>query len=107
MSSTQERYKIWVVSTTLHPRYLKHFEKHPEHKKHIEEFETDVTTDPFYHSGKKRIVKLQSEKRRYPKGSYRWRKSNLRIAYFPDKENRTVYPLDAYTAGRAIYKRRS
>jgi len=106
MSNNHERYRNWEL---LEPSssFEKHFVTHPHHTKYIEEFETDVTTDPFRHRVRKRIASIQPEKRRYPEGSYRWRKSNLRIVYFPDKDDHTIYPLDAATASDIGYKKRS
>jgi len=107
MSDTSERYKNWIVSTTPDPHYLKHFKRYPHHERYISEFESDVTSDPFWHPKKAKIVKIQREVSRYPKGTYRWAKGKqLRIAYYPEKETHTIYPLDAYPAGSARYKKR-
>jgi mRNA-degrading endonuclease RelE of RelBE toxin-antitoxin system len=106
MSNNHERYRQWAL---LPPSssFEKHFKTHPHHTEYIKEFETDVTTDPFRHSVRKRIAPIPLEIKRYPKGSHRWRKSNLRIVYYPDKDDHTIYPLDAGTAGNIGYKKRS
>ena len=69
-------------------------------------FEANVAANPFFHPKHKRIAKLPS-KSVYPKGTYRYRNDPLRVVYYPDKEDRTVYPLAAGTATDIAYKRRS
>lgn len=106
MPGTKQRYKRWIVGPPA-SSFEKHFYTHRHHTKYISEFETDVTTNPFRHQTRGKIVPIQQERSRYPKGSYRWRKSDLRVVYFPKKDDHTVYPLDAGTAGSIPYKKRS
>jgi len=86
--------------------FTKFFNKHAQYIPLIKEFEEDVTSNPYGSQVRDRIVAIQREGRRYPEGSCRWRKSNVRIVYLPEKETRTVYPLDADTAGNIGYKKR-
>jgi len=105
MPNNYKRYKKW---TLLPPSssFEKHFKIYHHHTKYIIEFETDVTRDPFYHpSG--RISIIQSQKGRYLRGSYRWKKSDLRICYYPNKDDHTIYPFEASTASNVGYKKRS
>jgi hypothetical protein len=106
MPTESERFKKW---TLLQPSssFRKHFETHPDHTKYIPQFEQDVTTNPFRHPVRKRITPIFSEKKRYPEGSHRWRKSGLRIVYLPEKADNTIYPLDADTESNIGYKKRS
>lgn len=68
-------------------------------------FESTVTKNPFYHPKQKRIEKLSSAT--YPEGSWRYRDDPLRVVYYPNKEKKIIYPLDAGTATNIPYKRRS
>jgi hypothetical protein len=86
--------------------FEKHFKSHPHHTRYIPEFESDVTTNPFYHQKRRKITKIEREIARYPRNSYRWNKSDLRIVYYPHKTDRTIFPLDASTASGARYKKR-
>lgn len=92
----------WKIAEPTHS-VDKWFRRHPDHAKYIPEFEADVTKNPYRNPGKKKITQVQSEEN-YPKGCYRWRKSDLRIVYLPKKSNHTVYPLDAHSAGGIAYK---
>jgi len=105
MSNDAERYREWEI---LEPSssFEKHFRSRPDHINYIPEFESDVTTNPF-RSPRGRIVRIQQTKGRYREGVYRWKKSDLRIVYFPEKANHTIYPLDAGTAANIGYKKRS
>jgi len=68
-------------------------------------FVTAVTANPFYHSKSKRIEKMFATT--YPPGSWRYKDEPLRVVYFPDKETRTIYPLEAGTTLDMAYKKRS
>jgi len=68
-------------------------------------FETAVAKNPFHHPKPKRIEKLQSST--YPKGTWRFKDEPLRVVYYPNKETKVVYPLEAGTATNISYKRRS
>jgi len=105
MPATPKRKNVW---TLLAPSssFEAHFKSHPEHTKYIIEFQSDVTVDPFHHPTPKKIRLIQREVDSYPNGCYRWRKSSLRIVYLPEKEDHTIYPLDASTASSAKYKKR-
>ena len=84
--------------------FEKFFKNHPTYVKYIPEFETDVTTNPFSHPVSKRIIKLQHDDN-YPKDSYRWKKSDMRIVYNILEEQKIVLPLDANTAGNIKYRK--
>ena len=101
-----KRYHKWKLSPPA--KTLKeYFKSNPKHTRYISDYEMDVTTSPFYHPAKRRIVKLQPEKKRYPTGSYRWAKSDLRIVYLPEKKSHIIYTLEANTVGDIGYKKRS
>lgn len=68
-------------------------------------FQTVVTANPFFHPKHKRIVKLKATT--YPTGTYRYKDEPLRVVYYPDKKHKIVYPLEAATATKISYKRRS
>ncbi|MBE3086866.1 MAG: hypothetical protein IMZ64_11695 [Bacteroidetes bacterium] len=105
MSEDRTRYPKWEMGET-NTDFEDHFNKHPEHKKFIHEFATDVTTNPFRHPKRKKIVKIQREIASYPDGCYRWSKSNLRVVYFPNTDDHTINPLDADIAPDIRYKKR-
>lgn len=86
-------------------RFIKHFEKYPHHTKYIPEFESDVTTNPYWNQTRRRIDKIEKEVDRYPPGCFRWSKSDLRIVYLPDEPTHTIVPLDASTAADVAYKK--
>lgn len=97
--------------TLGHPRarFSKHFEKYQHHQKHLEPFEHDVTTNPFFcKEDPDRIQKLRWSGKvsdaGYPRGSYRWKQEQLRIVYSINKSERVVTPLDADTAGEIGYR---
>lgn len=104
-SDTKTRKRKWRLRPPS-SKFEKHFEKHREHTKYISEYETNVTDNPFYHPAKNRITKIRKPKPHYPKGSHRWKKSDLRIIYLPDKEDHTIYTLDAGTASSIPYKKK-
>lgn len=68
-------------------------------------FETAVTEDPYHHPKPKRIVKLKATD--FPEGTWRYRDDPLRVVYYPNKEERIIYPLEAATATNISYKKRS
>lgn len=106
MPKTPKRYHKWKLSPPA-DTLKKYFQSNPKHTGYVHDYERDVTTNPFYHPAKGRIVKLQPEKRRYPKGTYRWKKSDLRFVYQPVKEEHIIYTLEANTVGNIRYKKRS
>jgi len=106
MPEDTTRKNIWILGQPS-SYFEKYFRSHLQHTKYIYEFETDVTKDPFYHHKPRKITAIEREIDRYPTGCYRWSKSDLRIIYFPQKSDHTIYPLDAATAGSARYKKRS
>ena len=106
MPEKPKRYHVWKLIPPAKTT-LEHFKSNPKHTKYIYDYERDVTSSPFYHPAKGRIVKLQPEIRRYPKGSYRWKKSDLRIVYLPEKKEHIIYTLEANTVGDIGYKKRS
>ena len=97
----------WYIERPRH-RFIKFFKTHPTYRKWIAKFQTDVTTDPRHHPSPSRIRSIEREDL-YPPGTYRWRKSDLRIVYWvtepPDSERPSVWPLDANTASEIRYKK--
>jgi len=69
-------------------------------------FETAIAENPFYHPKYRRIKKLE-EGTSFPPGTYRFKDEPLRVVYYPNKEQRVVYPLAAGTATDISYKKRS
>ena len=69
-------------------------------------FESDVTTNPFFHPKRNRIKKLKG-KTSYPPGAHRYRKDPLRVVYIPEKETKIIYPLEAATTTQISYKKRT
>ena len=106
MPEETTRKNIWIIRPPA-SHFVKHFKSHPQHTEYIPEFETDITKDPYHHLKPGKITKIEREIDRYPIGTYRWKKSDLRIIYFPQKEDHTIYPLDAATASSVRYKKRS
>ena len=102
--SNQERNKKWKLAPPA-ATLSNYFKLNPKHTKYLFEYETDVTKDPYHHP-LGRITKLRNPAHRYPSGSHRWKKSDLRIVYFPDKTDQTISTLDADTAGNIDYKKR-
>jgi len=78
----------------------------PRAEKKWPSFEADVAANPFYHPVYRRIKKLRPGSG-FPSKAYRYKKERLRVVYYPNKEDRTVYPLAAGTASTIAYKRRS
>ena len=93
----------WILAE---PRkeFEKFFKTHFQHTKFIPEFESDVTENPYYHP-RGRIKKLAPQDR-YPKESYRWKKSDLRIVYAVEEPTRMIFPLDINVAGSIGYRRK-
>jgi hypothetical protein len=75
----------------------------PALEEHWPSFERDVASNPFYHPKPKRIAKLAG----YPITVYRYKKSVLRVVYYPDNPSRTVFPLEAASTEEISYKKRS
>ena len=75
-----------------------------ELSKRWEDFERDVTNNPFYHPKKGRIEKLKDTAY---KGNYRYRNEPIRVVYFPEGRTKKVYPLDVGTATDIKYKKKS
>jgi len=71
-----------------------------------EDFERDITTDPYHHTKYRRIVKLKDTKT-YPPGAYRYRKDPLRVVYFPEGKTKIIYPLEVGSYKDMAYKKRS
>lgn len=69
-------------------------------------FEANVADNPFFHPKAKRIKKLEKGTS-FPDGTYRYRNDPLRVVYYPDKDDRTVYPLAAGSASNIAYKKKS
>ncbi len=69
-------------------------------------FENAVTKNPFYHPKPKRIKKMEAGTS-FPPGTYRYKDEPLRVVYYPNKEDRVVYPLAAGTATNISYKKKS
>jgi mRNA-degrading endonuclease RelE of RelBE toxin-antitoxin system len=93
----------WVLASPKKD-FVKFFKNHPTYTKYIPEFETDVTANPYRHDVPDRIVKLHPDDN-YPKESYRWKKSNMRIVYNVSKQKKIILPLDADTAGNIKYRK--
>ena len=89
--NSAEEAKVSITSNTLALKKWSSFEK-------------DVSDNPFFHPKHRRITKLKMS---YPSGTYRYRKDPLRVVYYPDKEKRVVFPLEAATATDISYKKRS
>lgn len=70
-----------------------------------EHFENDVSNNPFYHPKPRRIMKLKGITG-YPPGTFRYKNEPLRVLYLPNKETKTVYPLEANTTNKISYKKR-
>ena len=68
-------------------------------------YESDVTDSPFFHPKPKRIKKLAGSK--FPPGAYRYRNDPLRVVYYPQKGDRTIFTLGAGSASNISYKKRS
>jgi mRNA-degrading endonuclease RelE of RelBE toxin-antitoxin system len=64
-----------------------------------------VTSNPYYHTKPKRIVKLKDST--FPKGTYRYRKDPIRVVYYPEGTTKTVFPLTVDTASKIAYKKKS
>ncbi len=75
-----------------------------ELSKRWEDFERDVTRNPYYHPKRGRIEKLKDTSF---KGSFRYRNEPIRVVYYPEGKTKTVFPLDVGTPTDIKYKKKS
>lgn len=75
-----------------------------ELSKRWDDFERDVTINPYYHSKKGRIEKLKDTSF---KGNFRYRNEPIRVVYYPEGKTKIIYPLDVGTATDIKYKKKS
>lgn len=106
MTTDSTRYRKWKMAAPA-DNFTDYFDAHPQHTKYIPQYENDVTADPFRHRHPGRITEVEKEIARYRKGCYRWKNNQVRIVFFPDKTNATIYSLDANTPAQIKYKKRS
>lgn len=69
-----------------------------------EEYEQDVSKDPFRADDGKKIRKLRRQFR-YPEGYYRYRKGDMRVVYIPEKDKHEIITVEIGSAGDIGYKR--
>ncbi|MBW2708093.1 MAG: hypothetical protein JRD04_02220 [Deltaproteobacteria bacterium] len=95
----------WIIDTAFKEDAKTSIKAHHRALKKWPKFEADVAGNPFFHPKHRRIAKLDLPS--FPKGSYRYRDDPLRVVYYPNKKDRTVYPLAADTTTNIAYKKRS
>lgn len=97
----------WIIDfidTDTKEEYIDFFKDHPDQRTYKRKFETEVTTDPFFHPKHRRIKKMKGKE--YD-GMYRWQESNTRVQYYPNSPKQTVVVIETGTATDISYKKRS
>ena len=98
-------WKLDFESDDTEEEYLQFFVVHPDQRSCQARFEVDVKNNPFYHNAYRRIAKLKGKD--FEKLElYRWAKSNTRVVYHPEREDKTVYVIETGTATNISYKKR-
>jgi len=96
---------VWIIDKEYAEKAKSSISGDPQMMKKWISFEKDVTSNPFYHPKHKRIMKVKTPA--FSPGTYRYKKDPLRVVYFPQKEKKVIYPLEAGTATDISYKKRS
>ncbi len=76
----------------------------PQALKKWDSYVSTVIDNPFYNSKHRRIAKLKGPNY---KGLYRYKREPLRVVYRPNKSSRTIFTLEAGTATKIGYKKKS
>ncbi len=94
----------WIIDEESSEEVRSTIQSRPNLIRHWHSFEKDIAANPFYHPARKRIQKLKGKAY---KDLLRYSKSDLRVVYYPEKEKKVVYPIEAASATDIGYKKRS
>lgn len=97
------KWKIDYRSKSVEKKIEKKIKRHGW-KEFYKEYKEDVSKDPFRSDDSSKIRKLQPQFG-YPKGYYRYKKSDMRVVYTPEKPAHTVITVEIGSAGDIGYKK--